>query len=298
MMMATQTACIPHYQRTYQEEKEYFNTKTSMYEQIFGKVCDITQEINAKGFTTLAEKEQIAKGLTEGSEYSISVSESCFDNTIEHKVHINLSENEWNVHMGIVWIVDQTQEKKDPRAVRLFADLGDCDLQIEYDDDDQLRLAYVESPRENEDSYKNEEHCMWNPEIHNINPFCENWCIDSFHHTEQSFDKYAEDFGIVDMDETMPEIVDYCMDMLEDKEERSIDEFIVREMLNSMDCCTDLIPGGYVFDVERDTRDLYGFSFYITCTRHGRQIHRSGLIRKTWVEEPSRKRKSLNDPEA
>lgn len=277
--MMSQTPYIPHYQRTYQEEEEYFNTKTSMYEQIWEKVCDITREINAKGVnTTLAEKEQIAKGLTERPEYSISVSGECFDNVIEHEVHINLSENGWNVHMAIVWIVDQTQEKKDPRAVRLFAYLGDCDIMIDYDEDDQLRLTYVESPRENEDSYKNEDsygHCVW--KTNNTNPFCEQWCIDSFHHIEQSFDKYAEEFGIVDIaNETMPEIVDYCLEMLEYKFEQgesdeNINKFIVDEMM--IHYPFDIIPNGYVFDVQRGMD-----GFVIICTRNGREICRSGVI--------------------
>ena len=141
MMMVSQIPEIPHTQRTYDEEYTYFTIKTNMYQTLYWKVCDITKEINAKGSTTLSEKEEIAKRLVEGSDsYSVSVyEEECNEDELEHRVHIILTENDWTVDLGVIWIVDT----KNNKAVRFYCELADCDIQIDYDDDEPLLLLLL-----------------------------------------------------------------------------------------------------------------------------------------------------------
>jgi hypothetical protein len=87
----------------------------------------------------LAEKEEIAKRMIEGSDsYSVSVyEEECNEDELEHRVHIMLTENGWTVDLSIVF--DETNNK----AVRLYCEGADCDIQIEYDQFGHPMLGYV-----------------------------------------------------------------------------------------------------------------------------------------------------------
>lgn len=299
-MMVSQ---IPHTQRTYDEEEHYFTTKTNMYQTLFWKVSDITKEINTKGATTLKEKEEIAKRFIKGSdEYSVSVyEEECNEDELEHRVHMMLTINDWTVDLGVLWIVDGTDNK----AVRMYCEGADCDIQIQYDDDGHPMFEYVENPRDNIESYQQTEHCIWKFDMDNKNPFKEQWIVDAFQDTyNQSFAEYTEHFGIIDIEnDVMPDLVEYIAslnDLNEESDDDELEEFIEHDMLGY---CTDYLPDGYAFDVQKGEQDKYRDGFYVTCSLEGREIYRSGKIHQEgsrWIEtkeEPSRKRKAVDDPE-
>ena len=297
---------IPHTQRTYEEEEAYFTTKTNMYQKLFWKVSDIIKEINSKGATTIAEKEEIAKRMIEGSDsYSVSVyEEECNEDELEHRVHIILTENDWTVDLGMVYVVEGTDNKK---AVRLYCEGADCDIRIEYDDEGHPMLEYVENPHESIEEYQ-QGHCVWKFDMDNTNPYKEQWIVDAFQDTyHQSFAEYTEQFQIVDMNETMPELVDYIASLTvlnEESDDEELEEFIAEDMMN---CCTDLLPDGYDFEVQKGNESkAYRDGFFVTCSLNGREICRTGVIQRkdsAWVEapkeqEPSRKRKAVDEPEA
>lgn len=339
---------IPHTQRTYEEEYAYFNIKTNMYQELYWKVSDIIKEINSKGSTSLAEKKEIAKRLIEEEQklyetlaekekivklyenacditlskkeeiakrsievliptgsYSVSVyEEECNEDEFEHRVHIILSENEWTVDLGIVF--DNTNNK----AVRLYCEGADCDIQIEYDEFGHPMLGYVEDPRESIEEYQ-QEHCawIWKFDMGNKNPYKEQWIVGAFQTDQQTFDEYTEQFGIIDIENVMPELVDYIASLTvlnEESDDDKLEQFIAEDMLN---CCTDLLPDGYDFDVHKGNESkAYRDGFCVTCSLNGREIYRTGVIERkdsVWVEapkeqepEPSRKRKAVDEPEA
>lgn len=262
---------------------------------------DIVKKINAKEFaTSIDEKEQIAKQVMENAssiftDRRVSVDEADVGE-MEHRVHLLVSKNGWWVDLGITWVANND------KAVRMDCEHADCDIRIDYDDDEPY-IEYVEEPYEK--SYNNND-AVWDPEANNTNPLQEQWlvaaaCMDT---QQQSFDQYAEHFGIVDIEGAgiMQDVIDTCLENLneftEDKkesgEEPDFDEFIKLEMLEH---CADIIPEGYDFDVYSAGKGTFLYApggydeFYISCQRNGRTICESGLIRCKWVET-SKKRKA------
>lgn len=299
MAIQQPTANIPHMTRDYAEEEEYYNVKTDMYQDLFWIAFDIIKKINSKGSTSIDEKEQIAKEVLENAscifpDRRVSVAEEDVGE-VEHRVQLLVSKDGWFIDLGIIWV------ENNDKAVGMYCEHADCDIRIDYDDDEP-RIEYVEDP--DEKSYNND-YAVWDPEANNTNPFQENWLVDGCMHTPQcqSFDQYAEHFGIVDIKrEIMQDVIDTCLEALdefteekrESGEEPDFDEFIKFEMLEH---CADIIPEGYDFDVYSAGKGTFRYApggydeFYISCQRNGRTICESGLIRCKWVET-SRKRKA------
>jgi hypothetical protein len=231
---------IPHTQRSFAEEKEYFDTKTIMYMHLHFAVCDVARQVLEKKAASLADKEKIAQGVVEsqtlpcGMTMTIETSEEEWDDEIEQRVDVILEYKGWFASLGVKY-VDSGELTK---ASIFYSDYADCDIRIDWDDG-QPRFEYVENP--------------YHPEtVYDDDPHKEQWIIDGMDDHQQTFKVYAEDFGIVDENECLEELVQICLDVLENQnfdDEDEIDEFIV-DLLNCC-ACEDVRPDGYEFGVEK-----------------------------------------------
>jgi hypothetical protein len=292
-----QTAAIPHTQRTYVEEQQYFDSKTSMYMHLYFAVCDVARQVLEKEGASLGDKESIAKTVEsatfpDGYTATWTTCEEVIDDKeMEQKVHIVVEYGDWYADMGIVWSGEDQM-----RASKFYSELADCDIMIEWDGKEPS-IEYVEEPHHSAETYERG-HYVWDFEGGNTNPFKESWIVDAFMDTQQqSFNEYADQFGITDEKETLEDVVQTFLNVLEnqdfdDEDDEFIDDKIVDSLLN---CCEDIEPDEH-FEVEK-----YAQGFYITCARRGRVVCKSRLIQRqgdVWVEtsdepqSPSRKRKA------
>jgi hypothetical protein len=299
-----QTAAIPHTQRTYVEEQQYFDSKTSMYMHLYFAVCDVARQVLEKEGASLGDKESIAKTMEsatfpDGYTATWTTCEEVIDDKeMEQKVHIVVEYKDWYADMGIVWSGEDQM-----RASKFYSELADCDITIEWDGKEP-GIEYVEKPHHSAETYERG-HYVWDFEGGNTNPFKESWIVDAFMDTQQqSFNEYADQFGITDEKETLEDVVQTFLNVLEnqdfdDEDDEFIDDKIVDSLLN---CCEDIETDEH-FEVEKGPQERYAQGFYITCARRGRVVCKSRLIQRqgdTWVEtsgkkepqSPSRKRKA------
>jgi hypothetical protein len=282
-----------------------------MYMHLHFAVCDVARQVLEKKAASLADKEKIAKGVVQsqtlpcGMAMTIETSEEEI-NDMEQRILLVLEYNGWYSTMCILWV----GSGEDPTRASMFhSELADCDIRIHWDGDEPS-LEYVENPHHSETEYNIYGYSVWDCEGANTNPHKEHWLIDGFLDYQQSFGIYSEDFGIVDENECLEELVQICLDVLENQnfedDEDEIDEFIVDSLLNCC-ACEDVRPDGYEFDVEKGPQERCALGFYITIARGGRVLCKSKLIQKkgdAWVEteqqkcqESSRKRKADSEPE-
>lgn len=201
--------------------------KVANYDLLFDLCREAAEEIRKHNASTIAQKKdvsiQVANNILRPSSI-LDVETKVFDHDEWHTVEYIVKGNgDIYSHMAIRF----DDESQPALASWFFSELTDSDINIEWGDNGECMVHYVERPDHTEEEYINGGHAVW--EVNGVNPYHEHWIVDYAAAGDTTFDEffcdYCDHFGIIDREEVTKDMAESCEEYVND----FVDSFLAEE---------------------------------------------------------------------